>query len=285
MSPLPERRKTAEELAKLRESLGISADGPPPDAPGVRREEPAPGSDEVDELKAAVFEQPDPARDASWHDRPGHGSEELEVSGEAKAVPDEPPMTGTVMPEVGEASHLEVKEDESPVTETPPPHSLRKSASLVVDQPKPVRHRPDGSLPARRHTDEELMRLRRMDAGPAVSPVEALARRTVSVPVMILFYLLALAAVALLIMESLWFSKAQPFDLPFEWLGRAVQADWYGTAIMSAIGGISAGVLLIAAWVAWRRPLSRHHAGFMTIIAVLVLVFGTLYFFPELHGA
>jgi uncharacterized membrane protein YozB (DUF420 family) len=102
---------------------------------------------------------------------------------------------------------------------------------------------------------------------------------------MILFYLLALVAVALLLMESLWFSKAQPFDLPFEWLGRVVEAEWYPSTIMGLIGGVSAGVLLIAGWVAWRRPLSRHHAGFMTIIAVLVLVFGTLYFFPGLHGA
>lgn len=260
MSPLPERRKTPEELAKLRESLGIPPEGPPPDAPGVRPEEVPPEAHDAEDLKAAVFEKP-------------------------AAEPEEVPRVA--LP--AEAAVAESEPVAVPAPEHDPAdvssHSLRKSASLVVDQPKPLRHRPDGSLPARRHTDEELMRLRRMDAGPAVSPVEALARRTVSVPVMILFYLLALAAVGLLVMESLWFSKAQPFDLPFEWLGRAVQAEWYRAAIMSAIGGVSAGVLLIAGWVAWRRPLSRHHAGFMTIIAVLVLVFGTLYFFPELHGA
>ncbi|MBK1884465.1 hypothetical protein JIN85_18760 [Luteolibacter pohnpeiensis] len=37
MSPLPQRKKTAEELAKLREGLGIP-DAPPPGAPGVARE-------------------------------------------------------------------------------------------------------------------------------------------------------------------------------------------------------------------------------------------------------
>ena len=265
MSPLPERRKTPEELAELRESLGISAEGPPPDAPGVRNEDEGPGSDEAEALKSAVFEEP--AADS-----------------EDAAVPllDE-------QADEEQADEVELVSPEVPETEGEPsvvsPHSLRKSASLVVDQPKPIRHRPDGSLPSRRHTDEELMRLRRMDAAPAVSPIEDLARRTVPLPAMILFYLLAAAAVALLIMESLWFSKAQPVDLPFEWLGRAVEADSYGSAIMGLIGGLSVLVLLVAGWISWRRPLSRHHAGFMTIIAVLVLVFGTLYFFPGLHGA
>lgn len=241
---LPERRKSAEELAKLRESLGISPDGPPPGAPGTRPAEPA--AAEVEELKAAVFSPP---------------PEPVAVEEPASVAVDDP-----------EPAHR-------------PPPSLRKSKGLVVDQPKPVRHRAGGSLPVRRHTDEELLRLRRIDSGPAVSPVEVLARKTLSLPGVILLYLLAATSVSLLVMESLWLSTTPAIDLPFEWLRDFTGAAWYRSAMIGAVGGTGALALLVAGWVAWRRPLSRHHAGFAALIAGLVLVFGTLYFFPELHGA
>ncbi len=272
--PLPERRKTPEELAKLRESLGIPAEGAPEDAPGLKRGEPAELPDESESLKAAVFEAPDKS---VRHDRPGQERETRDATAEEAGGelgrPKES-MTGTVMP----------RETEKPSPHGPPPN-LRKSASLPVDRPKPVRHREDGSLPVRRHTDEELMRLRRMDAAPMGAAVQDLARRTLSLPGMILFYLLAASAVTLLVIESLWLSRVTALDLPFDWLRSLVGRDWYQSGMMALIGGLSVWVLLIAGWIAWRRPLSRHHAGFLTIIAVLVLVFGILYFFPELHAA
>lgn len=261
--PLPERRKTPEELAKLRESLGIPAEGLPDDAPAAE------GRDLEQERI------PDEAR---------KGAGEGRVPGVQERVDDgigpaDPIVAATVTPPEGLQEVLPGEKARMEV------HSLRKSAGLVVDQPKPHRHREDGSLPVRRHSDEELMRMRRLDSGPAISPVEVLARQKLSLPLVILLYLFALAGVSLLLMESLWISRAQPLDLPFDWLRSAVLADGYRSAAAGLVGGVNFLVLLAAGGIAWRRPLSRHHAGFLALIAGLVLVFATLYFFPELHAA
>lgn len=49
---------------------------------------------------------------------------------------------------------------------------------------------------------------------------------------------------------------------------------------------ITAGVaLLIALYILVRRPLSRHHAGFIGIITLLALVFAALHYFPYLRHA
>lgn len=254
MSPLPERRKTPEELAKLRESLGI------PDAPPVTGA--APGKTESS---------------------PAGGVGEPEAV--EKAPPPEPRETVPAGEEAGGAADVPASSGASPGGIEPVVHTLRKSASLPVDQPKPVRHREDGSLPVRRHTDEELMRLRRMDAGVGTAAAEMVAREKLSPQFVILLYLFASTGLALLMIESLWLSKVPAIDLPFDWLRLAVGHEAYRGVVIGLFGGVNLLVLLAAGWVAWRRPLSRHHAGFLTIIAVLVLVFGTLYFFPDLHAS
>ena len=43
--------------------------------------------------------------------------------------------------------------------------------------------------------------------------------------------------------------------LVFPALFQTVSSLTAGTALMATIGGLSLGVLLIAGWVAWRRPL------------------------------
>lgn len=287
MSPLPERRKTPEELAKLRESLGIPAEGPPAGAPGVKRDEPA-DETEVEALKSAVFESPE--EETAAMDAPAPEMETPDPSAEERAEELEDgdeEAAEKLVPEEGEedpGGDLEGS-TEPKHPDHLPAHSLRKSAGLAVDQPKPVRHRSDGSLPARRHTDAELMKLRRIEKGPEETPVDYLSRRTLALPAVISLYALAVLSVAVLLMESLWWSRTPPLDLPFGWMRDWVIQDWYRVSVMGIVGGLAVGSLLFAGWVAWRRPLSRHHAGFVVIMAVLVLVFGTLYFFPNLHGA
>lgn len=51
--------------------------------------------------------------------------------------------------------------------------------------------------------------------------------------------------------------------------------------VLALAGGI--GGLLVAAYIAAKKPRSRHHAGFMTAIAVLVLVYAALHYFPNLN--
>lgn len=52
----------------------------------------------------------------------------------------------------------------------------------------------------------------------------------------------------------------------------------YLLAFAGGVGGIG-----LAAYIAVKKPRSRHHAGFMAMIAVLVIVFGALYKFPTLN--
>lgn len=218
MSALPQRKKTAEEIAKLREGLGIPpvspAAGheaaPAPPAPVLSPEPPAPEPGPVEE--AAVGFEPT--------------SEEISA----------PPVV------TGEPEKLPVSSGPKPV------RSLRRSERQPVPAAPSPKASGSGAIPARRRTEEEIADLRRRemlrnigspDAPPA--PVAHLQAITAHWALVALGYLLAFA------------------------------------------GGI--GGLLVAGWIAWKKPRSRHHAGFMTGIAVLVLAFGALYCFPNLRQA
>ncbi|BCX50280.1 hypothetical protein HAHE_41880 [Haloferula helveola] len=286
MSPLPERRKTPEELAALRESLGISADGPPPGAPGVRREEPAEEEGAADELKAAVFEKaPVPSAEEQQielarESLPAKQEKPVEEPTPEPEAVEEPPASEAVTERSAKEPTVPLKAPKAVGT-----HSLRKSRGLVVDQPKQVRHREDGSLPVRRHTDEELTRLRRIEAPANEAPAMYLAKQTAPLPVVLLLYGLALIGVSVGVLDLLWISKSPIMDLPFGWLQEFAAAEWRTRAVFITLAATAGILLLGAAWISLLKKLSMHHAGFLTIIAVLVLVFGTLYFFPELHGA
>lgn len=238
MSPLPERRKSAEELAALRETLGISAEGPPPGAPGVAKggaleEEVKTGI--VEELKSAVFEAP---------------------------------------AEVAPAAEVKAKTV----------RSLRKSERLPRERPRQTFSKmADGKLPVRRHTENELVRLKHAEAPAVVPPVVHLERITAGGTTLLFLYGVGMLLVSLG-WAGRWARGLPSMDLP-DWLAEAVALPYYGMILYGLLAGGAAVMLLGAGWIHLRRPRSRHHAGFLTIIAVLVLVFGTLYSFPALHGA
>lgn len=227
MSPLPERRKSAEELAALRESLGI---------PGERPEGPTfPAQKEAIETpKSSVFEKP---------------------------------------------ADLEM-----PKPAPKPVRSLRKSKGLVVDQPKETVAANTGKLPFRRHTDKELVGLRKTEAPPSVPPAVHLESMTARWWWLALFYGLGLVLIFLALLGG-WARGLSKFDLPAEWVFALVR--WENFPLLQFAMLIGSGVLMLggAAWLRFRRPRSQHHAGILTIVAVLVLVFATLYFYPELNGA
>ena len=61
--------------------------------------------------------------------------------------------------------------------------------------------------------------------------------------------------------------------------GRWLLAASYLLALAGGLGGLA------MAWFIYRRkPMSSHHAAWITIIAVLVLVFGSLYLIPKTDG-
>ena len=233
MSPLPERRKSAEELAELRRSLGIT-DDLAAHAPGAApRRDPA-----VDEAP------PTPENRALF----------------------EPP-----------AAPLEA----------PPPKpvkSLRKSERLGGDRPRPVPLRADGSLPVRRHTERELMALRKSQPVRTQEVARHLERQEAKWPWLVLAYgggafLLALA------FFGHWTRGVPAMDLPAEALAKLAAREDFPQILLGIVWASVAWWALAAGGLAWRKPLSRHHAGFLIILAVLVLVFGTLYFLPTAHGA
>ena len=226
MSPLPQRRKSAEELAALRASLGIPAE------PGV--------------MEAA------------------------DAGPEADPVPEAEPPELVVDEAVEEPARLRVS------------RSLRKSEQGPV-LPRPVQASGgSGKLPARRRSERELREIQRSAPLPAVDPAQRLVRMGLPWWGAMLVYLVALAG-PLLAAAGILSSRARPLDLPRWWADLVLSEGAERIWIHSAGAGVVL-MLLLAAWLFWRRKRAAHHAAILVVMAVLVLTFGILYFFPELHG-
>lgn len=251
---MPERRKTPEELAALRESLGI-----PPTRGAPQQAEPAPrelaenGSGALEGLPLAGAAEPT----------------------ESVFEPSGKPIAETVLREHG---GIRMEVDSRPLVRT-----LRKSRSLSVDQPKkPSSRRTPGMIPEKRHSVQELNQLRK--AAQLSPPVGNLIPKRAHPILLGALYVVGCIPVIAALFSAVG-DRAPYSTLSFEWLMQLCHTE---DDLMLRFGVLCSGAVLLilsAGWLAWARPLSRHHAGFMTIVAVLVLVFGTLYFFPQLHGA
>lgn len=220
MSPLPERRKSAEEIARLREEMGIPSNGQHPFAPAPPIPSPPPAPSQED---FAI-----PAGDDA---KPNNGW-----------VPRKPQMAP--IPSTDERIDLSVYAPPSEKEEVPASISPFVKETFVrpeENEVAPETHVASSHLPVRRHTRDELVRLSYQNFIPASVPMSHLQKQAAHWFLLTFGYLLAFA------------------------------------------GG--AGGLLIAAFIAWKKPRSRHHAGIMLVIAVLVLVFGTLYYLKKFHAA
>ena len=136
--------------------------------------------------------------------------------------------------------------------------SLRKSeyrAPPVTRQNGPPA---DSNLPSHRHSDEQLQAMRRREAlallTPVVHPQFVAAHPALLVP----GYVCAL-------------------------IGAGAICFYQQPVTVSA--PCAAASLLIAGFIALRKPLSRHHAAFITVITLFVIVFGVLHYFPQLRHA
>ena len=214
---LPQRRKSAEEIAKLRETLGISGEAEP---------EPAP---------------------------------ETEIP--ANAAPTA----------------------ESPRPPAKPVRSLRKSERRPVERDplSPVATK-DG-IPLRRHDERELMELRRIQAAPPDKAIAHIQNLAAPWPLVALGYLLPLAG-AFVGWFAAWSPGVPEPDFPADWIADLSRAPWLGKAGFGALAACSALGLGLAGWLAWKKPRSRHHAGFIVILAVLIAVFGLIHQFDPTHG-
>lgn len=224
---LPQRRKSAEEIAKLRESMGI---------PGVGPTESAGAAGEEVGARAPTLD--------------------LASASDKKSLT----STGSAEPR--------------PEIVTRPVRSLRKSEQLPV-RPSSVDLRDDASLPIRRKSERELMELRRIQPPQPDRSLAHLRMMEVPWPVILFGYLLplvgaflgAFAAIAPGMMES---------DFPALWMGILSRKPWLGLAGMGSLGIFCGSGFLLSAWFAWKKPRSRHHAGFISLLCLLVLVFGIL---------
>ncbi|MFZ9937366.1 MAG: hypothetical protein ACO3JG_09960 [Luteolibacter sp.] len=135
-----------------------------------------------------------------------------------------------------------------------PPRSLRKSDEAIPRLESP----PDSNLPHQRHSREELDAIRRREAMSMMNtpPNKRLfpAHPALVVP----GYLITVIAAA-----GIWFYR---FPL------------WVTAACALAAFAVS-GLLF------FRHPVSRHHAAFIAVLAMLLLVFASLYYFPQLRHA
>jgi hypothetical protein len=266
MSLLPQRKKSAEEIAKLRESLGITGPSPEEEVP-AQIEKPAPVDAQIPLAEAVVVPAnriPEPAATAPLAPIPApevHEPKPVRSLKRSERFPVLPVddqellnyvLNQAVAPEIPVTPPLPVAHGPKQV------RSLRKSEQV----PLPVDHRPepppDSNLPFHRHSEKEISEIRRQEAiammAPAVHPQSLIAHKALVVP----GYLFAIAGAA----SFYYYELSLPYTL---------------ACVVVALS--------FAAFIFLKKPLSRHHAAFIAVAALFVIVFGALYYFPTLrHG-
>jgi hypothetical protein len=308
MSLLPQRKKSAEEIAKLRETLGITAPSQgESDLPVETPPESLP-----EKQGGAISDRPvheGTLNSASLRTLTSHGH-----GGSESAAPwvtgDPSSPTKKIEPLLSAAAHLPFAEIDDAISTSPqevpvlprevsgppatavehlpPPEehpaplpveqpatrivrSLRKSEQGPVHAPPPPA--PDSKLPIYRHSDKELNEIRRREALAIIGHPILPQTHTAHLALVIPGYLFAIiGGVAVAIPEYLA-EIATSFGL---------YADNFEKILTAACAGLA---LLIAAFIYFRKPFSRHHAAFIGVITLFVIIFGALQFFPQLrHG-
>lgn len=239
MSPLPERRKSAEELAELRKSLGIPAG-------------------------------------AGAGDEPPGGQEAANPAGDGGGVEEEPP------PVADRDGSSGGEPDEEPVVLKPVRSLKRAERAAPIHPPRKAREE-SGKIPAHRHSERELLDLRMKEAH-SESPAVVLEQLHIGPFKVIATYLACLAGFGLVFLAD-WAATLATPELPARWIADFVHRPDLWRILVAALGAVGGAVLLLSAWIWRKRPRSSHHAAILTIIAVLVLVFGILHLLPDPHGA
>jgi hypothetical protein len=231
---LPQRRKSADEIAKLRESLGI---------PGEVQEE-------VEESEATATDASDPPVSENEND----------LKEEVAAPRQKPP---------------EKDNEQKPAPPARQVRSLRKSEQKPVEL-SPVETK--SGIPVRRHDDRELMEIRRIQATPPDKSIAYIQHLAAPWPLVVLGYLFPLVGAACGLFAAFSPKITEP-DLQYQWLIDLSRAPWLGKAGFGALIACCVIGLLFAGWFALKKPRSRHHAGFIVILAVLIAVFGIIHQF------
>jgi hypothetical protein len=264
MSLLPQRKKSAEELAKLREALGIPGQQAQEDAATLATEpvltSPIGGTPQISLGEIHIdapppLDAPKPAEEspvASLDPLPIHAAHAPKPVRSLKRSERVPVMPTVVSTSPAPVEHLATSHEKQV-------RSLRKSEQVALaDLPH---HTPpvDSSLPFHRHSDREISEIRRQAAIAQQNSAPLFITQIAHIAVLIPGYLAALAGGI-----AFYF-----YDVP-----------------LVATASCAAAALLVAVFIFIRKPLSRHHAAFITMITLFVIVFGALHYFPQLrHGS
>ncbi|NWK54794.1 hypothetical protein HW115_04190 [Verrucomicrobiaceae bacterium N1E253] len=122
------------------------------------------------------------------------------------------------------------------------------------------------TLPEKKHEREELQRIRMRNAMAVRPPVQHLQKMAVNRLVLGVGYVLGVLAAGLMIRAV-------------DSLGLVDETLYY-----AGVACVSVNILL-ALWIFWKKPRSRHHAVILAIISLLVLVFGSVYYVEQFEQA
>ena len=118
------------------------------------------------------------------------------------------------------------------------------------------------ALPEKKQTRSELLDRQRRNAFTVKPPVQQLQKLALNRFVLAAYYVISLSGAGLVI-GAIY--PVGPIDETFLFIGFAC-----------------VGVCLLASlYIFWKKTRSRHHAAFLVIISLLVLVFGTVYYIQQ----
>jgi len=186
--------------------------------------------------------------------------EEIAKLRESFGVPGagQPSSPETPPAEKPESKHAKASPPEPAEDRQPKPvRSLRKSERTEDSVPR-LESPPDSNIPHQRHSREELEAIRRREV---LSMMNTAPNRRLfpAHPALIAPGYIAIAAAA----AGIW----------------VYQIPLWATAICAVVSFTIATLLFL------RHPVSRHHAAFIAVLAVLLLAFSALYYFPQLRHA
>jgi len=280
MNPLPLRKKSPEELAKLRENFGIPV-SPPALQAAEGRPSPATGPNGLGVLPLPSAMMPADNAAPQRHLRPQSRSfKRSEHRPQALGVTPSPAATEASLPNAIILGDAETKQEQAPAR-MPAPQVARPSC------PEPSFAKPStkstglstaplalGQLPLRRHSAQELAQARRRDA-MAVMSQGAYQLPTAAHPVLLACgYLLAIGGAAAPTLLD-WLSRLTGSYT----LGMAWSHGYHLLTACTLVALVVAGVIFI------RNSLSRHHASFIAIIGFFALVFALIHYFSQLRHA
>ena len=286
MSMLPQRRKSAEEIAQLRESLGVPVSVARPESVSAPEPIPAlpidaldikPGDSFVDDFSFVpmvdiggnsvppVVRQPEPflTKLESLEDSPKMANSFAlpEIFLEPSAFKPLKPLEQSAPLEAPAPFEPQIV----PVLPSPAPEPTAVVVSAPLEDAAPAEvvetqasESGEGKIPSQKHTPAEIERLRRQMAFAQIESV-----------------------------YNPGLQKAHPFlvDLGYIPVLSAVLIAYFYHQPIIVTAPFVGFSLLIALIILVRKPISRHHAGFIFAICFLAIAFGILHYFPQLQHA